>query len=260
MRNFISVLLGLIALTSLANCKDALPSVSWPADKPLLQFTIDKLNHVGGYGGQQQYVLDLAVANLSGKRVSQATFNFYLFDKKQVRIGQGYIEVTNVSPSETVKMQVTAQAIGTPATFTVIPQRVPAEWASFVVLKPVAVTVYSVPSGAKLNVDGKEVGVTPIAAQLVPGSHTLTFTKEGYNPGTFPMVIAPDQLSGGSVSFELGSAAHDTIELRDGSVINGDLQSVDATQVIVMVGGNAQKFDRNQVKKVLLIEREEAKQ
>lgn len=118
MRNFISVLLGLIALTSLANCKDALPSVSWPADKPLLQFTIDKLNHVGGYGGQQQYVLDLAVANLSGKRVSQATFNFYLFDKKQVRIGQGYIEVTNVSPSETVKMQVTAQAIGTPATFT----------------------------------------------------------------------------------------------------------------------------------------------
>lgn len=102
--------------------------------------------------------------------------------------------------------------------------------------------------------------MTPIAAQLVPGSHTLTFTKEGYNPGTFPMVIAPDQLSGGSVSFELGSAAHDTIELRDGSVINGDLQSVDATQVIVMVGGNAQKFDRNQVKKVLLIEREEAKQ
>ena len=260
MRTFISVLLGLITLTSLANCKEALPSVSWPADKPLLQFTINKLNHAGGYGGEQQYVLDLAVANLSGKRVPQATFNFYLFDKKQVRIGQGYIEVTNVSPNETVKMQVTAQAIGSPATFTVVPQRVPAEWASFVVLKPIAVTVYSVPSGARLSVDGKEVGITPIAAQLVPGSHTLTFTKEGYNPGTFPMVIAPDQLSGGSVSFELGSAAHDTIELRDGSVINGDLQSVDATQVVVTVAGNPQKFDRNQVKKILLIEREESKQ
>jgi len=37
------------------------------------------------------------------------------------------------------------------------------------------------------------------------------------------------------------------------------LQSIDATQVIVTVGGNPQKFDRNQVKKILLIEREEPK-
>lgn len=254
------ILLACLSLPIAVFGKDALPSVSWPADKPLLQFTVTKLNRMGGYGGQQQYALDFAVTNLSGIRVSRATFNFYAFDKKQIRVGQGYIDITDVAPNETVRMQVIAQTLATPVAFTVDPQRVPAEWARFVVLKTIPVTVYSVPSGATLSVDGKQVGVTPIAAQLTPGSHTLNFTKEGYNPGTFPMVVSPDQLSGGSVSFELGSAAHDTIELRDGTVVNGDLQSIDATQVIVTVGGTPEKYDRNQVKRVMLIEREPLKQ
>jgi hypothetical protein len=248
-----------LALGAFVYGKDALPPVSWPTDKPLLQFTISKINHVGGYQGQQTYILDLAVTNLSTKRIPQAAFTFYLFDKQQVRVGQGYIDLANVSPNETVKMQVNAQAVGSPASFTVIPQRLPPELAGATPPKLIAVTVYSVPSGAKLSIDGKEAGITPIATQMVPGSHTLTFAKEGYNPGTFPMVVAPDQLSGGSVSFELGSSAHDTIELRDGTVVNGDLQVIDATQVVVMVGGNPQKFDRNQVKRVSLIEREQPK-
>ena len=254
-----SVLFLWLFLCSLSYAKDAFPTLNWPADKPLLQFTISKINRVGTYQGQQTYILDLAVMNMSGKRISQASFTFYLFDKQQVRIGQGYIEIANVSANETVKMQVNAQAVGTPASFSVLAQHLPAELAGAAPPKLIAVTVYSVPSGANLSVDGKEVGVTPIAAQITPGSHTLAFNKEGYNPGTFPMVVAPDQLSGGSVSFELGSAAHDTIELRDGSVINGDLQSIDATGVVIMVGGNPQKFDRNQVKRVLLIEREQPK-
>ncbi|MEY2414042.1 MAG: hypothetical protein QOD84_2648, partial [Acidobacteriaceae bacterium] len=33
------------------------------------------------------------------------------------------------------------------------------------------------------------------------------------------------------MSYELGSAARDTIELRDGSVLTGDLISISATQV-----------------------------
>ncbi len=259
MRNFLSALLVGLTFAGIAFGKDALAPVSWPADKPLLQFSVSKLNHVGGYQGQQTYILDLAVTNVSSKRISQATFSFYLFDKQKVRVGQGYIDLANLSPNETVKMQVNAQALATPATFEVIPQRLPAELAGAAPPKAIPVTVYSVPSGAKLSVDGTEIGITPIAAQILPGSHTLTFSKEGYNPGTFPMVVAPDQLPGGSVSFELGSAAHDTIELRDGTVVNGDLQSIDAAQVVVMVGGNPQKFDRNQVKRVLLIERDQAR-
>ena len=61
---------------------------------------------------------------------------------------------------------------------------------------------------------------------------------------------------GGSVSYELGSAAHDTIELRDGSVLSGDLISINGMQVQVRIGGNTQAFDRNQVKRILLTERD----
>jgi hypothetical protein len=71
-----------------------------------------------------------------------------------------------------------------------------------------------------------------------------------------PLEITPHDASGGSVSYELGSAARDTIELRDGSVLTGDLISISATQVQVRVGGNTQNFDRNQVKRILLTERD----
>jgi hypothetical protein len=51
---------------------------------------------------------------------------------------------------------------------------------------------------------------------------------------------------------------HDTVELRDGSVLNGDLESVSATEVVVRVGGSMQRLNRNQVKRILLVERDPA--
>ncbi len=50
----------------------------------------------------------------------------------------------------------------------------------------------------------------------------LEFSKEGFNPGRFPLEITADDASGGSVSYELGASAHDTVELRDGSILSGD--------------------------------------
>lgn len=107
-----------------------------------------------------------------------------------------------------------------------------------------------------MKVDGKEAGVTPIAITASVGTHMLEFSKDGYNTGTFPLVITPDQLSGGTVSYELGSSAHDTLELRDGTVLTVDLESVSATNVTVRIAGNLQTFDRNQVKRILLTQRE----
>jgi len=83
----------------------------------------------------------------------------------------------------------------------------------------------------------------------------LEFEKEGFNPGKFPLEISSRDASGGSVSYELGSTAHDTIELRDGSVLVGDLVSVSGMQVQVRIGGNTQSLDRNQVKRILFTER-----
>jgi len=70
------------------------------------------------------------------------------------------------------------------------------------------------------------------------------------------MEIGPDDTSGGSVSYELGASAHDTVELRDGTVLNGDVESVSAPEVVVRVGGKDQGYNRNLVKKIMLVERE----
>lgn len=117
-------------------------------------------------------------------------------------------------------------------------------------------TANSVPQGASLKVDGKEVGTTPKIVDVAIGKHTLEFSKEGFHSGRFPLEITSGDASGGSVSYELGSAAHDTIELRDGSVLSGDLVSVNGMQVLIRIGENAQTFDRNQVKRILLTERD----
>ncbi len=86
----------------------------------------------------------------------------------------------------------------------------------------------------------------------------LEFSKDGFNKGHFPLEITPDDASGGSVSYELGSSAHDSIELRDGSVLSGE--SVSATEVLMRIGGNVQRFDGNQVKRIGLVPRETSSQ
>lgn len=48
--------------------------------------------------------------------------------------------------------------------------------------KPVTVAfeLKSTPSGAKVVVDGKEAGMTPVMLDLAPGSHTIQVTKQGF--------------------------------------------------------------------------------
>jgi hypothetical protein len=175
-----------------------------------------------------------------------------------VRIGDGWITLENVPAGQSVKFQTTVHAVGTPVSVELAVNSVPAELQPLAPPKKVSITVNSVPQGAVLSVDGAEAGTTPKLVQLGVGKHSLGFVKEGFNTGTFPMEIGPDDVSGGSVSYELGSAVHDTIELRDGSVLSGDLVSVSGMQVVVRVGGNAQSFDRNQIKRILLTERDPA--
>jgi hypothetical protein len=113
-----------------------------------------------------------------------------------------------------------------------------------------------VPQGADFKVDGSESATTPKIVQVPAGKHVLSFSKEGFSSGTFPLEVAPDGVSGGSISYELGTAAHDTVELRDGSVLSGDVESVSAAEVVLSVGGAIQHLNRNSVKRIVLIQRE----
>ena len=221
--------------------------VTWPdTGAPILRFTLSKFKEIGGMGKERTYITDVSADNLSDKTIGAANFSLYVFDKGKARIGEGYINLSNVSAGQTVKFQITLSASGTPSSIAIATSAP----------RTVSLTVNSVPQGAALKVDGREMGTTPKIIDVAIGKHMLNFAKEGFNPGNFPLEITSRDASGGSVSYELGSAAHDTIELRDGSILAGDLISVSGMQVLVRVGGNTQSLDRNQIKRILLTERE----
>ena len=245
-------------LLAAAAAKDQpVQTVNWPeSGAPILRFTFGKFKEIGTFHSEREYVVDTTAENLWSKPIADAVFSLYLYDKNKTRIGEGYISLRNVGRSQTVKFQASISATGVPASISLAAKSLPTELGALAPMKKVFITINSVPQGATVVVDGTDLGTTPKIADLAVGKHTLVFSKEGFNTGTFPMEIAQDDTSGGSVSYELGSSAHDTVELRDGTVLNGDLLSVDATEVTVRVGGAAQHFDRNQIKRILLVERD----
>jgi len=242
----------LLFCSSVSFAKDnPFQTVTWPeSGTPIVRFTFSKFKDLGGLGKEHTYTTDATAENLSDKRIGDANFSLYVFDKSKARIGEGYIHLTDVGSRQTVKFQIALAASGNPAAVSVSTAAQQS--------RAVSVTVNSVPQGAMLKVDGKEAGTTPKIVEVGVGKHTLEFSKEGFNTGKFPLEITARDASGGSVSYELGSAAHDTIELRDGSVLSGDLVSISGMQILVRIGGNTQTFDRNQIKRISLTERDPA--
>jgi hypothetical protein len=233
----------------------------WPANgQPVVRFSFGKFKEIGVFGKQHSYTIDVVAENLWGKPISRASFSLYLLDKDKVRIGEGWISITDLRSGQMAKFEISTQTSGTPASMELAPKSLPTELQSYLPLKTVSITINSVPQGATFKVDGTVAGVTPKVIQVAPGKHMLEFSKEGFNTGHYPLEITSDDAPGGSVSYELGASAHDTVELRDGSVLSGDVESVSATEVLVRIGGNIQRFDRNQVKRISLVSRETTQQ
>jgi hypothetical protein len=250
MFKYARVILIFLCVTTVS-AKDAPPFqvITWPDQgQPLLRLTFSRFKDIAVMGKQHTYLTDTIVDNLSGKTMGSVSLSLYVFDKSKARIGEGYIHLNDVGSGQTVKFQVTLVVSGTPSSLAV----------SAEAPRQISMTVNSVPQGAVLRLDGKELGTTPKIIEVGIGKHQLDFSKDGFNSGKFPLEITARDASGGSVSYELGTAAHDTIELRDGSVLSGDLVSVSGMHVEVRVGGNTQTFDRNQIKRILLTEREPA--
>ena len=231
--------------------------MEWPqSGTPVLRFTFGKFKEVGSPGSERSYVTETAAENLWSKSISNANFSLYLFDKNKIRLAEATINVSNVAPGETVKFQTTIASSGPPASLSVVARYLPKQLGPVAPPRLVSITVNTVPQGAAANLDGVDVGTTPKIVQVAVGKHILEFSKEGFNPGKSRFEMGPGDASGGSVSFELGTSAHDTIELRDGSVLSGDLVSVSGMEIVIKIGGTDQRLNRNQVKRILLVERE----
>ena len=247
-------------LVSFAFAKDPPAQVVlWPEQgSPVIRFTFGKFKEVGSLGSERTYMTDTTAENLWTKRIADANFTLYLFDKNKVRIGEATLIISNVGPGETVKFETTIAAAGPPTSLSVAAKYLPKELGPMAPPKTISITVNTVPQGASARLDGVEVGTTPKMVQVTVGKHLLEFSKEGFNSGKFPFDIGSDDASGGSVSYELGTSAHDTVELRDGSVLSGDLVSVSGMDVVIKVGGADQHVDRNQIKRILLVQRQAA--
>jgi hypothetical protein len=231
--------------------------IVWPENgTPVLRLTFGKFKEIGSLGSQRSYVTETTAENLWTKAIGNANFSLYLYDKNKTRIAEATINVSNIAPGETIKFQTTIASSGPPASLSLVARYLPKELAPMAPPRLVSITVNTVPQGAATKLDGVDVGTTPKIVQVGVGKHVLEFSKEGFNPGKFPFEMGPDDASGGSVSFELGTSAHDTIELRDGSVLTGDLVSVSGMEIVIKVGGTDQRLNRNQVKRILLVERE----
>ena len=246
---FFRLLLALL-LTMPALAKDApLQVIDWPATgTPVLRFTFSKFKQLeGASSSRRAYVLNTMVENLSPRTIPAARFGIYLFDKNKVRVGEDFITLNNVGSGESVKVEFTLTASGTPASVTI----------QDAAQNPmtVSLTVNSIPQGAMVKLDQSEVGTTPKIINVGVGKHILTFTKEGFTAGTYPLEISPQDVSGGSVSYELGASAFDSIELRDGSVLTGDLVSISGMDVEIRVGGVIQHIDRNKIKRAMFVQR-----
>ena len=149
-RIFVAVILMFVSLPSFASKDTPFQTVIWPdSGTPVLRFTFSKFKQlVGGAGKERTYVTDSTAENLSDKTLGSVSMLLYVFDKTQARIGDGHIELANVGPHETVKFEITLYVSGTPASVSVAADAP----------RTLSVTINSVPQGANVALDGKELG------------------------------------------------------------------------------------------------------
>jgi PEGA domain len=248
-RIYLASLLGMLsALAAFAKSEPPIVML-WPPEKPALQLTFDKFREEGSYSGQHSYHAEVTVKNLTEKQIPRAMFTVYFLDKSKVRIGQGTLQVADLEAGQSAKMQFQFNSVGAPASLSLSAKT------DMLAAKTIPLRVVSVPPGAKLKVDGADAGSTPVMVRLTVGSHQLDLSKEGYAPGGTPVEVTADELPGGSITVELGGISRDAVELRDGTVLLGDVISMSMNDVVLRADGKEQKLPRNQVKKIILVER-----
>jgi len=225
----------------------------WPnQESAILKLTFGRFQNMATYAGKMTLISDVVVQNVSTKLIPRASFSVALLDKDRVRIGSGNLVIDELNAGESAKVQFQCESLGAPTVLSLSARNnggVP------VSLKTIPMTVISVPAGASLKVDDKDEGITPATIHVSVGTHQLELKKEGFAVATTALDVAPDEAPGGSITITLGGLSNDTGELRDGSIITGDVISMTMESVLINVNGQEQTFERNRIKKIFLVER-----
>src|SRR5580704_7581055 len=100
----------------------------WPASgTPVLRFTFEKFKEVSNSGNRHNYTSEVTAENLWGKKIPNATFTLYAYDKSKARIGESWVNVNDMDPGAVVKFQTFISASGTIASLSLIPKALPHE-------------------------------------------------------------------------------------------------------------------------------------
>lgn len=221
--------------------------LTWPPDgkDAILRFTVGKLRQVNSTGGQNDLLGEALAENLSAKAIPSASFYLYLLDKNGKRVGEGYLEVTNLPAGQRAKIPVSVHTMGSYATMQLQPQHLPSD-------EPVKVKMHvnSVPPGATVKVDSVESGMTPAVIGIPAGKHLLEFSKEGYATASSPVDIVENSMPG-SVDIDLNPLSVDTVILHDGKVLLGNVTSVTGASVSVNVKGKTTQIARSHVARIV---------
>lgn len=242
------VIVSLLLLCAVGSAFAADTVLTWPADSKdaILRFTIGKLRQVNSASGQSDLLGEATAENLSAKPIPSASFYLYLLDKSGKRVGEGYLEVSNLGAGQRVKVPVSVHAMGSYASMELQPQHLPSD-------EPVKVRMHinSKPPGATVKVDSQPSGITPQVLPIAPGKHVLEFSKEGYTTASTPVEVVANTPAG-SVDIELNPLTLDTVVLQDGTTLLGDVVSMNATAVNITVKGKATNLDRSRVARIVL--------
>ena len=241
------VLVLAVSVSPLTGQSSPAVTVQWPdSNKPVLKLTFGGFARVGMINGAGVFTSEVTAQNLSEQAMPRSVFTVNILDASGVKIGKARLQLDAIQPYRTGKSQVQFSALGTPANVSLIAGRT------------IPLSVKSTPPGASFSVDGEDAGVTPRLYDFTIGSHTIEFHKEGFAPGSTQLDVGADELPGGSITLELAGLSQDLVELRDGTTMTGDLISITLTNAVFQSEGKAKTLDRNQIKKIFLVERTSA--
>ena len=239
----------LISAVAIAFAADTI--LTWPADdkNATLRFTIGKLRQVTSNGGQTDYLGEATAENLSAKTIPAASFYLYLLDKNGKRVGEGYLEVSNLAGGQKAKIPVTAHAMSSFSRMELQPQHLPSD-------EPMKVKMHisSTPSGATIKLDSNESGATPQVLPIAPGKHTLEFSKEGYATASTPLEVVANSMPG-SVDIDLNPLTVDTVVLRDGTALLGNVTSLSEAAITLNTKGKSTTLQRSRVARIVFGQR-----
>jgi hypothetical protein len=241
-----------LALVSLAAAKKPDLVMMWPQDNPTIKLTFGTFRELATYNGKTSLASDVVVQNLTAKAMPRASLTVSLLDKNNVRIGSGLLIIEDLNAGQSAKIQFQCFAVGQPSMLNLAAYNgggVPTS------TKTTVINVISMPPGAALKVDGQTIGTTPVAIRVLAGTHNLELHKDGFADARTPLDVNTDEAPGGSITITLGGLASDTVELRDGSILMGDVISMTLESVVIHMNGADQTLDRNKIKKMFLVER-----